>query len=743
MRKALRVFGIFFLALVFLRFCPILAAQETGVLKGKVVDQNEKLPLPTVKVTIQGTKLYAVTGPDGTFAIKKVLPGTYKITFELDGFLTETRKDIMIGAGQTAELSVAMTMSFAHGVTVTARRSVESLQKVPQNVSVLTLTKLQETPQTNVVQALNTVPGVDVETASGNTTLGTFMYIDGYEDVYIRKMVDGVDVGEVVNNWSMLNSFPQEMVDQVEVIKGGSSSVWGSNMGGIVNIITKRPQDMTRPEFTLKTTYSHFGTMDFAGANAVGAPGDNVGYSGNLLGNIKKLGYMIGFNGVNNDGFVEYAKEKNFSYFGKLNYNFSDNTFLDVLYSHNKQNSQDWAFLYLPDMLGQDYPYYWNYKTDLHGSVDVASMKFTTNVTPALNLESQLKYTREAFNSVADYLDGSLYQPPAGTIQSQSYTDSKFGFTLKGAYRPGEALSLIGGVDYYRTRADFSNFIADQPIIYVNDWAPFLNAEYRIGNLGLHAGARYDYDSSFGHQLSPSFGVTYNFLKASLIRVNVARTFRVPPLWYTLGVSYFNQILPNPDLKPERAWAYSAGIESQELRYVYVKLSFYLHRMRDGIVEVPAATEGQFTWGNIATYLRKGYEAEVGFPTPIGLTAYMGTNYNKAEDTTGGNTAILTWIPTRTYKGGLKFKDDKTDLLANFVVRWIWWNMDPGLASLLEPRDKKWILDFRASKGFHLGATRIGVFLDVFNLTNQLYWDRSDFPNPRRWGQLGVEFNFK
>ena len=218
----------------------------------------------------------------------------------------------------------------------------------------------------------------------------------------------------------------------------------------------------------------------------------------------------------------------------------------------------------------------------------------------------------------------------------------------------------------------------------------------------------------------------------------------MPPLWYTLGVSYFNQILPNPNLKPERAWAYSAGFESQELRYVYVKFSVYLHHMKDGIVEVPAATQGQFTWGNIATFLRKGYEAEIGFPMPIGLTAYAGTNYNKHENTTGGETSIVTWIPTRTYKAGLKFKLEKADVLANVLARWIWWNMDPGLAALLQPNDKKWIFDFRASKGFHIsGATRVGIFLDIFNLTNQLYWDRSDFPNPRRWGQLGLEVNFK
>jgi hypothetical protein len=92
----------------------------------------------------------------------------------------------------------------------------------------------------------------------------------------------------------------------------------------------------------------------------------------------------------------------------------------------------------------------------------------------------------------------------------------------------------------------------------------------------------------------------------------------------------------------------------------------------------------------------------------------------------------------------LKYFNQKLDFLVNLRARWIWWNMDPGLSELFDPHDKKWIFDFRISKGFMLqGNTRIGIFLDIFNLTNQIAWDRSDMPNPRRWGQVGLEVNFK
>jgi vitamin B12 transporter len=744
MVKSIRIFGVI---LLILSGCLLgsagLLAQEGGTIKGKVIDRNEKFPLPTVRVSVAGVKKYALSAPDGSFTIKGVPPGVYKVVFEVAGYLTETVKDVTVAAGETAEVNASMSMGFAHGVTVTARREVESLQKVPQNVEILTETKLAETPQVNVVQALNSISGVDVETGSGNTTTGTFMYIDGYEDIYIRKMVDGVDVGEVVGNWSLLNAYSENMIDHVEVIKGGASSVWGSNMGGIVNIVTKRPKDMAKPVFTLKGTYSKYNAMDFTGANAIGQSGDLYKLSFSAMGNIQKFGYLVGYDNDRNDGFVDYGREKNNSAFGKFSYDLGENTKFDLLLNRNTMNTQTHAFLNLESLLGPEFPFYWNYRADYKAVSDMASLKFSTNLNPTLNLEAQLKYNRLDFKGATEYLAGSMFQPPAGTIDNAKYIDQKTGFTLKGAYTPGEEFSLISGVDYYRIKADFSGYIANQPIVYVDTVAPFLNAEYRTGNLGLHAGLRYDYDSSFGNQLSPSVGATFNFGNASLIRANVARTFKVPPLWYTLGQSYFDMILPNPNLKPERAWAYSAGIESQELRYIYVKVSGYYHLMTDGIVRVPADIEGRYTWGNISKFTRKGYEAQIGFLTDFGLTGYIGTNYNKHEDTTGSNATVLTWIPTRTYKGGLKYKVEKWDFFANFQARWIWWNMDPDNAFFFNPTDKKWIIDFRASKGFRLpGSTHLGIFLDVFNLTNQAYWDRSDMPNPRRWAQLGFEFEF-
>ena len=731
--------SLLFLVFVLLLGSSIAWAQSTGNLKGKVVDRD-KLPLPTAKVSMSGLKTQVLTGIEGEYFIRDIPPGVYKVTVELAGFINEVVKDVSIQAGKTTELDIKMNQGFAHEVTITARREVETLQKVSQNIEVLTATELDQTPSVNILQSLNNVTGVDVETGSGKTSLGTFMSIDGYDDIYIKKMVDGVDIGEVVSNWSMINSYPKDMVEQIEVIKGGSSSVWGSNMGGIINVITKRPRNMEKPTISLRGSYGHFGNMNFENASAYPNSGGTTSLAASITGSYKDFGYMLGYNNDAHDGFVRYATEKNHNLFAKFGYNFSDTTYLDFLFNTNTIKNQNLAFLVV-DFLPPDFPYYWNYQQDSKAIAQVASLKFVTNVTPSLNLEAQLKFNKMDFNTTTEYLDGCLFQPPAGTIESQKFVDQKMGFTIKGAYRPSESFSLVSGIDYYRIKADFSNFIASQPLIYVDSVAPFVNMELRKGNLGVTFGARYDYDSSFGSQLSPSLGATYNFGKASLVRFGVARTFKVPPLWYTLGESYFDLILPNPNLKPERAWAYNLGFETQEYRYVYVKASVYYHNMKDGIARVAADIPGRYTWGNITKFIRKGYEAELGVMPGYGFTAYIGTNRNTHKNDTAG--AVLTWIPTRTHKLGLKYQNDKLNLLFNLRGRYLWWNMDADTASLFFPHDKKWIFDLKISKGLDfIKGVKANVFLDVFNLTNKLYWDRSDAPNPRRWMDFGLEINF-
>ncbi len=85
-------------------------------------------------------------------------------------------------------------------------------------------------------------------------------------------------------------------------------------------------------------------------------------YSANIMGNYQKFYYMAGYESDNHDGFVEYGAEKNYSFFTKLGYNFSDKTYLDFLYNQNKIGYQNHQFFDdTQEGLPPDFPYLWNH----------------------------------------------------------------------------------------------------------------------------------------------------------------------------------------------------------------------------------------------------------------------------------------------------------------------------------------------------------------------------------------------
>ncbi|MBP1766342.1 MAG: TonB-dependent receptor, partial [Candidatus Aminicenantes bacterium] len=139
-RMSRALLGLLVLALV---IGPAVAQAQQGG-EGKVIDKSGKFPLPTVRVSVVGTRKFVSTNSEGEFLIQGIPAGVYKVTFELAGYLTEATTNVSITAGQTAELNAGMSTGFAHEVTVTARREVETLQMVPQNIEVLTTLELTE-----------------------------------------------------------------------------------------------------------------------------------------------------------------------------------------------------------------------------------------------------------------------------------------------------------------------------------------------------------------------------------------------------------------------------------------------------------------------------------------------------------------------------------------------------------------------------------------------------------------------
>ena len=278
---------------VLLTLSPPTADAQTGSVTGSVVDQTG-LVLPGATVTLRGGDVprTAYTDPEGAFALSGVAPGSYTLTVALTGFADTTVENVTVASGAlelgTLELQLA---SFGDTVVVTASRGEVRLLDAPVSTSVITASTLETTPAQNYGDLLRATPGInviqlsarDVQVASrspGNTLTNTQLVLVDGRSAYLDFF------GLVL--WDLLPTNFDD-IEQIEVVRGPASAVWGANaMTGAVNIITKPPRESVGTTVTLSGGYidrdagsgAGLGAGSMFGANATvtRAPSDRLAY---------------------------------------------------------------------------------------------------------------------------------------------------------------------------------------------------------------------------------------------------------------------------------------------------------------------------------------------------------------------------------------------------------------------------------------------------------------------------------
>ena len=272
---------------------PATGSAQTGSIHGSVVDQTD-LVLPGATVTLRGNGVprTAYSDEQGTFELAGVAPGTYTLRVSLAGFSDATVEDVTV-SGAPLELSpVALQLaSFGDTVVVTASRHAGRLIDAPVSTSVITTATLDTTPAQNYGDLLRAIPGLnviqlsarDVQVTSrspGNTlTNSQLVLVDG-RSAYLDFF------GLVL--WDLLPTNFDD-VEQIEVVRGPASAVWGANaMTGAVNIITKPPRESVGTTVTFSGGYVDryagsgvgLGAGPLFGANATAtrAPSDRLAY---------------------------------------------------------------------------------------------------------------------------------------------------------------------------------------------------------------------------------------------------------------------------------------------------------------------------------------------------------------------------------------------------------------------------------------------------------------------------------
>lgn len=229
--------------------------KEGNVITGHVVEKGSELSLPYATVLIVETGKGTVTDADGYFKLKGVAPGTYTIKVQTIGYGTQTKK-ITVSDDFTVDVHFLLEEEaiLADEVVVSANRNETSRKVAPVVVNVMNNKLFELVNSTDLAKSLNYQSGLRVENNCQNCGFPQ-VRINGLEGPYSQILINSRPVMSALSGVYGLEQIPTNMIERVEVVRGGGSALFGANaVGGTINIITKDPINNS---FQVGTTMSN------------------------------------------------------------------------------------------------------------------------------------------------------------------------------------------------------------------------------------------------------------------------------------------------------------------------------------------------------------------------------------------------------------------------------------------------------------------------------------------------------
>ncbi len=231
-----------FLTIAFFVSAANLAFAQKGILKGKVTDGDTKETVPFLSVYVSDKSVGVTTDFDGNYEME-LNPGTYEIIFSSMEY-GKTSKNVTIAAGET--ITIDMTVAKAdikmETILVKTDKYARPIEEVVSSLDVLKPNIIENKGVTDVTDALEQAPGLTIVDNEPQLRAGSGYSFGAGSRVAI--LVDDMPImsGDAGRpSWGFI---PIENIEQVEIIKGASSVLYGSSaLNGVINVRTAYPKN--------------------------------------------------------------------------------------------------------------------------------------------------------------------------------------------------------------------------------------------------------------------------------------------------------------------------------------------------------------------------------------------------------------------------------------------------------------------------------------------------------------------
>lgn len=236
------------------------AENEKGTdanLVGDVTDAKTGEHVPYINITINNTVIGTTTDRSGHYFLKNLPVGKFTVRVSGIGYNT-VEKEVQFVAGKTLELNFVVSESSLslNEVVVSANRNEANKKDASVIVGVISPKIFAASNAVCMAQGLNFQPGVRVETNCGTCGF-TQVRINGLDGPYSQILIDSRPVFSALSGVYGLEQIPVNMIERVEVVRGGGSALYGSNaIAGTINIITK---EALKNQFNAEYNHEYIG----------------------------------------------------------------------------------------------------------------------------------------------------------------------------------------------------------------------------------------------------------------------------------------------------------------------------------------------------------------------------------------------------------------------------------------------------------------------------------------------------
>ena len=510
-----------------------------------------------------GLEIHRVTDNKGGFRFL-VEPGSYQVTAAMSGFASETR-NLTLARTEPADLRLELSPAVlaTQVVVISGSREQELAKNSTTKVDVIPQRVLHDSGSETVRDVLSEEPGI--VTRSGSSGNRSETQIQGIDSRQSLILIDGLPlVGAKGIKAGILNMDRQSVgrLDHIEIVKGASSALYGSDaIGGVINMITRKPR------YPLEASVTTSG----GSLNRFDVRGD------------------LGFVKDKWSGFFEVERHKQnpyslipsgsttgpgshrYDYLGKLGYEFSDRL---------KLNASAYAFV------NQDRGFLRSSSGPTNSVINDSAQHYA--VSADVGLTPMTRWNLRGFYGKYDESSANDVLTQPGPVNSAANLNQRlYRLDSSVSHVIGGRQFLQGGVEWNQDEYRGVNRVVGENVgqgidmvdLWINDRISL--HERFVLTLGGRFSRHNLYGSHFVPRVSSLFRVTENLQ----VRGTFGRGFRAPDLgqlYYRYqNPLHFYQVIGNTHLKPEESTTYQFGFD-----YNLGKIRFAANYFRNDIQDL-------------------------------------------------------------------------------------------------------------------------------------------------------------